>query len=341
MTQGPYRVDGRMARVWVSDAMAGLADRARRDLLASLRERTRCTVWNLTRRPRPDELRAALADQDAILCVLTDRIDAAAIEAGRSLRMISSVSVGVDHIDLEAATRRGIAVANTPGVLVETTAELTLGLLLSVTRRVVEADADVRGGRWTPEARWQISGYLGKDLAGSTLGLVGLGAIGQAVAARARAFGLRILGWSRSGREVSGVERASLAEVLAESDFVSLHLASTPETRQVIDASAFKQMKSGAILINTARGDLVDEEALVEALSSGHLSGAGLDVFAQEPIAPSHPLLSMPSVVLTPHIGSATAGTRLRMVELAVANLEAGLAGRPPLHCVNPEALAR
>ena len=341
MTQGPYRLDGRTARVWVSDAMEGLARRIGRDPLDRLRSLTDCTVWNSTRRPDPAELRAALADRDALLCVLTDQIDDGVMERAQGLRVISSISVGVDHIDLDAATKRGIIVTNTPGVLVETTAELAIALLLAVSRRVVEADADVRRGQWTPEARWQIDGYLGRDLAGATLGLVGLGAIGQAVAARAQAFGLRVLGWSRSGRTVPGVEHASLDRVLADSDFVSLHLASTPETRGLIDASALQAMKPGSVLINTARGDLVDESALVDALATGHLSGAGLDVFAQEPLPQGHPLLSLPSVVLTPHIGSATEGTRIRMVELAVANLEAALSGRNPIHCANPEVLSR
>ena len=341
MTQGPYRVDGRTARVWVSDAMEGLARRLGRDPLERLRSMTDCTVWNSIRRPDAEELRAALVDQDALLCVLTDQIDAAVMEKAQGLRVISSISVGVDHIDLDAATQRGIIVTNTPGVLVDTTAELAIALLLAVSRRVVEADADVRRGQWTPEARWQIDGYLGRDLAGATLGLVGLGAIGQAVAARARAFGLRVLGWSRSARKVPGVERASLDRVLAESDFVSLHLASTPETRGLIDASALQAMKPGSVLINTARGDLVDESALMDALAAGHLSGAGLDVFAQEPLPPGHPLFSLPSVVLTPHIGSATEGTRIRMVDLAVANLEVALSGQNPVHCANPDVLSR
>ncbi|MAJ60575.1 MAG: D-glycerate dehydrogenase [bacterium TMED88] len=321
--------------------MAGLARRLGRDPLQRLRSITDCSVWDSTRRPDREALRAALVGQDALLCVLTDQIDAAVMETARGLRVISSISVGVDHIDLDAATQRGIIVTNTPGVLVETTAELAIALLLTVTRRVVEADADVRRGHWTPEARWQIDGYLGKDLAGSTLGLVGLGAIGQAVAARAQAFGLRVLGWSRSGRKVPGVERVSLDRVLAEADFVSLHLASTDETRGLMDASALQSMKPGAILINTARGDLVDELALVDALSAGHLSGAGLDVFAQEPLSQGHPLLTLPSVVLTPHIGSATEGTRIRMVDLAVANLEAALSGQNPLHCANPDVFSR
>ena len=341
MTQGPYRVDGRTARVWVSDAMEGLARRIGRDPLERLRSRTDCSVWNSTRRPESEELRAALVGQDALLCVLTDQIGDGVMEGAQGLRVISSISVGVDHIDLDAATKRGIIVTNTPGVLVETTAELAIALLLAVSRRVVEADADVRRGQWTPEARWQIDGYLGRDLAGATLGLVGLGAIGQAVAARAQAFGLRVLGWSRSGRTVPGVEHASLDRVLADSDFVSLHLASTPETRGLIDASALQAMKPGSVLINTARGDLVVESALLDALATGHLSGAGLDVFAQEPLPQGHPLLSLPSVVLTPHIGSATEGTRIRMVELAVANLEAALSGRNPIHCANPEVLSR
>lgn len=337
MTERLQGLSKQAVRVLVTDPMDGLVERIGRDPLAPLRSRAEVIVLKNTHSEDLQGLKAALSDSVALLCVLTDRIDAALISTARRLQIISSVSVGVDHIDLAAASAQGIPVTNTPGVLVETTAELTLALLLSVTRRVAEGDRAIRAGGWTQANRWQIDGYLGRDLSGSTLGILGLGPIGRAVAARARAFGLNILGWSRSDREVPGVVRASLEQVLADSDFLSLHVASTPETRHLIDAVALRQMKPGAILINTARGDVVDELALVEALQSGRVAGAGLDVFAQEPLPVDHPLLEMSSVVLTPHVGSATAATRMRMVDLAVANVTAVLDGGRPLNCVNPQ----
>jgi glyoxylate reductase len=326
-------------RVFVTHDMRGLTERAGRDPLAPLRARAACTVWSDARRPDARALRAGLRGHAALVCLLTDRIDASVIEAADVLRVISTVSVGFDHIDLAAASARGIAVGNTPGVLTETTAELALALLLATTRRVAEADADVRAGRWTRERRWELDGYLGRDLAGATLGIVGLGAVGRAVAARAAAFGMRIVGWSRSDRAVPGVERVPFDTLLAESDFVSLHVASTPETRGLIDASALARMKPGAVLVNTARGDVASESDLVAALASGHLGGAGLDVFADEPIGADHPLTRFQNVVLTPHVGSASVVTRLRMADLAVANVLAVLDGGLPVHCANREAL--
>jgi len=327
-------------RVFVTHDMRGLTERAGRDPLAPLRARADCTVWDSAQRPDAESLRRGLRDQDALICLLTDRIDASVIAAAPALRVISSVSVGVDHVDLAAASARGIPVANTPGVLTDTTAELAMALLLAAARRVAEADADVRAGRWTPDRRWALDGYLGRDLSGATLGVVGLGAVGCGVARRAAAFGMRILGWSRSDRSVPSVERVPLDRLLAEADFVTLHVASTPETRGLIDARALSRMKPGAVLVNTARGDIVDESALVAALTTGRLAAAGLDVFAAEPISGEHPLARLRNVVLTPHIGSASVATRLRMADLAVANVIAVLDGGPLLHCANRAELA-
>lgn len=282
-----------------------------------------------------------MADCEGLLCLLTDRVDAELIAAAPALRVISSCSVGVNHIDLDAATRRRLPVGYTPGVLVETTADLAFALLLAAARRVVEADRFVREGQWTPERSWEPDMLLGRDLHGATLGLVGLGSIGQAVARRARGFGMRVLGWTRSGRPVEGVEAAPLDRVLSESDFVSLHVAATAETRHLIDAAALARMTRGAILVNTARGEIVDEAALASALADGHLAGAALDVFEREPLSPDSPLLGLPNVVLAPHIGSASIATRSRMADLAVDNLLAGLEGRPLAHCANAGALAR
>ena len=243
-------------------------------------------------------------------------------------------------MDLEAATRRGIPVGYTPGVLAETTADLTFALLLAAARRIVEADGFVREGRWTWEHRWDPDGFLGRDVYGATLGVIGLGAIGRAVAARARGFGMRVLGWSRTPRELEGVESVALSELLAAAQFVTVHVALTPETRGLLDAAALARMREDAILVNTARGGIVDEAALVAALRGGRLAAAALDVFAREPLDPASPLLDAPNLVLTPHIGSASVATRSRMAELAVENLVAGLEGRAMPRCANPDFAA-
>ena len=324
-------------RVLVTDSMRGLTASAGVDPLAPVRAVAECTVWESAHRPTKEDLVQAVKGHDGLLCLLTDTVDRDVIEAGAGLRVISSVSVGVDHIDLAAASARGIPVGHTPGVLTETTADLALALMLAVGRRLIEADSDLRAGGW--KNRWELDGFLGRDLHGATLGLIGLGGVGVAVARRAAAFGMRILGWSRSARTLAGVERVELEELLAESDFLSIHLASTEETRGLIDASAFARMKPGAILVNTSRGDVVDEAALIAALESGHLGGAGLDVFDTEPIAADHPLMARKDVVLTPHIASASIATRLRMAERAVENLLDGLEGRSLPHCANANQL--
>jgi glyoxylate reductase len=220
-------------------------------------------------------------------------------------------------------------------VLTETTADLAFGLLLAAGRRIPEGDRFVRAGQWIPERRWEPDMLLGPDLHGATLGVIGLGAIGRAVSRRALGFGMRVLGWNRSARIVEGVEPVGLDELLAHSDFVSVHVAYSPSTRGLLDREAIGRMKSGAVLVNTARGGIVDEQALVEALHAGSLAAAALDVFAEEPLPPESPLLQAPRLVLTPHIGSASVATRARMAELAVENLIAGLEGRRLPHCAN------
>jgi len=314
-------------RVFVSGDLPGRSEDGR-DVLGPLRDISDCRVWSHARIPSPSELREESSGCAGILCLLTDSIDRALIDAIPTLRVISSCSVGVDHIDLAAATERGIRVGNTPGVLTDATADLTLGLLLAVARRLPEADRFVRAGEWSPERRWDPQMLLGSDLAGATLGIVGLGAIGCAVARRASGFGLRLIGWTRSGREVEGIESRSLDEVLAESDFLSIHVALADTTRNLIDAAAIAKMKPGAILVNTARGGIVDEAALAAAIDRGALAGAALDVFGEEPLEAESPLRNLPGVVFAPHIGSATYRTRERMARLAVANLIAGLQGR-------------
>lgn len=297
-------------------------------------------LWEGAGAPEPEELARGAGKAEGLLCTLADPIDARLLKGCSHLRVISSCSVGVDHVALEEATRRGIPVGHTPGVLAETTADLAFGLLLAAARRLVEADRWVREGRWTWEQRWDPEGFVGQDVHGATLGVVGLGAIGRAVAERARGFGMRVLGWSHSGRSVAGVEAVSLEELLESADFVSVHVALAPETRGLLDRAALARMRQGAILVNSARGGIVDEAALAEGLRSGRIAAAALDVYEREPLDPKSPLLEAPHLTLTPHIGSASVATRVRMADLAVDNLLAGLSGRPMPHCANPEAEA-
>jgi glyoxylate reductase len=251
------------------------------------------------------------------------------------------MSVGVDHVDVAALTARGIPLGNTPGVLVDTTADLSMALMLAAARRIPEADQYVRNGQWSAQQPWHPLLFAGKDVSGATLGIVGLGQIGQAVARRAAGFGMRILGWTRSARIVAGVETVSLDELLAQADFVSINVALTDATRNLIDAAAIARMKPGAVLVNTARGGIVDEDALAAALGSGALYAAGIDVFAREPVPLDNPLLALPNVVVAPHIGSASVQTRARMAGLAADNMLAALRGQPMPHCVNPEVYSR
>jgi len=285
------------------------------------------------------ELKRRLAGCEALVCQLVDPIDAAVLDAAPDLRVVANVAVGYDNIDVAAATGRGIVVTNTPGVLTDATADLTMALLLAAGRRIVEADRFVRAGRWQ---RWEIDLLCGADLNGATLGIVGMGRIGRAVARRAAAFGLRIVFWNRSDIDVGDLpfdaRQAELDALLADSDFVSLHVALTAETRHLLGADAFARMKDTAILVNTARGDVVDQEALVAALREGAIGSAALDVFADEPRVPQD-LLDMERVVLAPHIGSASIGTRTRMCRMAGADAAAVLRGERPRHPVNPEVL--
>lgn len=317
-------------RVYVTRQLPGNA-------LARLAAHSDLRLWDGTGSPPADTLRAELADCDGLLCLLTDTIDTKLLEAAPKLRVVSSMSVGVDHVDVAALSARGIPLGHTPGVLVDATADLTFALLMAAARRLPEARQFLADGQWTWARRWEPGLLLGRDLNGATLGLIGLGAIGQAVARRAQGFGLRVIGWTPSGRAVPGVESADFDTVVAQSDFLSLHLALSDTSRHLIHADVLAAMKPDAMLINTARGPLVDEAALIDALRRGVIGGAALDVFDAEPIGADHPLLTLPNVVAAPHIGSATLGTRSRMADLAVDNLLAGLRGEPLPHCVNPE----
>lgn len=286
----------------------------------------------------PERLsRDELAACHGLICLLTDTIDLPLLDTMPNLQFVSSVSVGVDHINVEALTRRRIPLGNTPGVLVDSTADTAFALLLAAARRVAEGDRFIREGSWTPETRWSPDFFLGKDVSGATLGIIGLGAIGQAMARRAAGFDMKVIGWTPSGRNVPGVENVSLEALLSRSDFVSVHLALATQTHNLLDAAKIATMKPGAILVNTARGGIVDERALAAALNSGHLYAAGLDVFEREPVAIDNPLLQHPRVVVVPHIGSATTLTRAKMVDIAVSNAMAALEEQPMPHCVNPE----
>lgn len=263
--------------------------------------------------------------------MLTDPIDAAVLDAaGPTLKVISQMAVGFDNIDINAAERRGIAVGNTPGVLTEATADIAMALMLALGRRIVEGMAYIRAGQWKT---WEPQTLLGIDLPGATLGVVGFGRIGRAFAKRAAAFDMHILAYSPSltdrDARALGVERADLDDLLRRSDVVSLHTALNPQTRHLLNRERLALMKPSAILVNTARGAVVDQPALYDALVAGTIAGAALDVTDPEPLPADHPLLSLPNVVIAPHIGSATIGTRRRMALMAADNLIAGVTGQP------------
>jgi glyoxylate reductase len=310
--------------------------------LERLRAEATVTVWKHETPPSEKELRAALVNADAVLSMLTEKIDATAIAHAPRLQVISNLAVGVDNIDLEAATRAGIAVGHTPGVLTDATADLAFGLLMATARRIAEGDRYVRAGRWRT---WGPMTMLGRDIHGATLGIIGWGAIGQAMTRRAGGFGMRVLYMGHRARKRAGerariehpAERVTLPRLLAESDFVSLHVPLTPGTRHMIGAREFALMKPGAILINTARGAVVDQNAMVRALKSRVLGGAGLDVTDPEPVARHDALLKLRNVVITPHIGSASIVTRARMAAMAVDNILEVFAGRRPRWCANPQ----
>lgn len=300
-------------------------------------------VWPERQPPPYDLLRAKAASVDGLLCLLTDSIDQSLITASPGLKVISQMAVGYDNIDVAAATARQIPVGHTPGVLTDATADLTWALLMAAARRVVEADRLTRQGAWTT---WEPDWLLGPDVAGATLGIVGLGRIGQAVARRAQGFGMRIL-YTNRDRVEPAIEQALKAEfmpfdqLLQSSDFVTIHTPLTSETHHLFSDRAFEQMKSTAILINTARGPIVDQAALVQALQRQTIAAAALDVTDPEPIPLESPLLTLDNLLITPHIGSASHPAREKMATMAIANLIAGLQNQPLPYCVNPEVYHR
>jgi glyoxylate reductase len=301
-----------MAAVFVTRRLPGSA----LDRLAAEHD---VEVWREPLPPPRDVMEDRVPELDGLLSLLTDPVDADLIALAPGLRAISNYAVGVDNVDLDAATERGIPVGNTPGVLTESTADLTLALMLGIGRRLVEGDAYVRRGEWRT---WATDLLLGRDLHEATVGVIGFGRIGRAVARRLEGFGCEILHTSRS----AGI---ALDELLERSDVVTVHCPLTPETRGLISHDALERMKPTAYLVNTARGPIVDTGALAGALRSGAIAGAALDVTDPEPLPGDHPLLDVPNLLVLPHLGSATHATRERMADMAVDNLLAGLAGRP------------
>ena len=324
-----------MPRVFVTRDLPG-------DGLERLARVAEVDVWPDIDPPSSQQLLDGVAGCDGLLTLITDRVGTALLDANPQLRIVSNMGVGYDHIDAIAATERGVLVTNTPGVLTEATADMAFALILGFARRLVEGERIVRDGSWPA---WRPTFLLGKDVAGATLGIVGLGAIGLAVARRARGFGMRVLYASRTRKPDAeaelGLERRGLDGLLAESDWVSLHAALTPETRGLIGARELTLMKPDAVLVNTARGGVVDEDALGQALQQHRIGGAALDVYAAEPLPLESPLLALDNVLLAPHLGSATVQTRTAMAGLACDNLIAFFEGRRPPACVNPEVLGR
>ncbi len=306
-----------MARCFVTRELPGPA-------LDRLRAAHEVTVSTEDRAVTDAELAAGAADAEGLLSMLTDRIDAPFLDGCPELRAIANYAVGYDNIDVAAARERGIRVGNTPDVLTGATADLTLALLLAIARGLPDAADSVRLGEWQA---WAPTGYLGHEVHGATLGIIGMGRIGRAVAQRAAGFEMEILHTGPGG--------VPLLQLLARSDFVSLHCPLTPETRHLIDAAALAEMRPTAFLINTSRGPIVDQTALRHALIEGQIAGAALDVTDPEPLPPYDPLFKAPNLLVVPHIGSATHATREAMASAAVDNLLAGLAGEPMPHEVS------
>ncbi len=302
--------------------------------LARLQQATDAVVWPDRMPPSRAELLAAVSGCAGIVSLLSDTIDAEVFDAaGPQLKVVSNYAVGVNNIDLAEARRRGIAVGNTPDVLTDATADIAVALLLAAARHLQPAADEVRQGAWRT---WEPTGWLGQDLTGRTLGIVGMGRIGAAVARRlAGGWGMRVLYTARSEKQLDGLadaRRVTLEQLLQESDFVSLHTALTEETRGMISHKQLALMKPTAVLVNTARGAVIDQDALVQGLKQGRPWAAGLDVTEPEPLPPEHPLVGLANCMILPHIGSATVATRDAMAEICVDNLLAGLAGQP-LRC--------
>ncbi len=309
------------------------------EAIALLEEAGEVEVWQGDDPPLYNELRNSLRDVHGLFSLLTERIDAPLLEAAPRLRVVSNMAAGYDNVDVAAATERGVYVGNTPGVLTETTADLAFALLAAWVRRIPEAQRYARDGRWK---HWGPMTLLGADLHGATLGIVGLGRIGEAMARRAAGFGMRILYHSRTRKPALegdlGVDwRDSLDGLLREADFVSLHVPLLRETTRLIGESELRAMRPSAVLVNTTRGEVVDQAELTRALTDGSIAGAALDVTDPEPMSPDDPLLAMDNVIVTPHVASASHATRLKMAMMAAQNVVDVFQGRPPTNWVNPD----
>jgi len=307
-----------------------------------IKERFDAEVWPEYGPPPKTEIIRKARDVDALVTLLSDKIDAEVFDAAPKLKIVAQMAVGFDNIDVAEATRRGIYVTNTPGVLTETTADFAWALLMAIARRVVEADRYVRSGQW--KVSWHPSMLLGRDVYGATLGIVGAGRIGTAVARRAKGFNMKILYYDvvpmppEIEKELDA-KRVDLDTLLRESDFVSIHVPLIKETYHLINEEKLKLMKKTAYLINNSRGPVVDEKALYKALKEGWIAGAALDVFEQEPTPLDNPLLKLDNVVVAPHISSASYETRSRMAEMVAENLIAFFEGKTPPNLVNPDVV--
>ena len=311
--------------------------------LAIVKAAADVSAWEREDVPPPrDVLQREAADADGLLSLLTDPVDAALMDAAPRLKVVSNFAVGYDNIDVPAATARGIVVTNTPEVLTETVADFAFCLMVAAARRLVEADAYTRAGRWKT---WEPLLLAGQDVYGTTLGLIGLGRIGSAVARRAKGFGMQVLYFDVVRREdleaAQGIEFRGMDDVLRTSDFISVHVPLSAQTRHLISGPQFALMKPTAVFVNTSRGPVVDQAALAEALRMRTIYAAGIDVFEREPIDPDDPLLKLDNVTVAPHIASASVPTRVKMATLAAENLVAVLEGRRPPNPVNPDVLAK
>jgi len=309
-----------MARVFVTRKLPGTA-------VDRLKAEHEVEVWPERLPPRPGDLRARMPDIEGLLSILTDKIHDELLDAAPNLRAISNYAVGVDNIDVEAVTKRGIPIGNTPDVLTEATADLAVALMLAIARRLSEGEALVHRGDWLT---WEPTLLLGRDLHDSTVGIVGMGRIGRAVQRRVEGFGARVVYTDVSGGVL-------LEQLLEQSDFVTIHSPLTEQTHGLINDETLAMMKPTAYLVNTARGPIVDTKALIRALNAGEIAGAALDVTDPEPLTGDHVLLSAPNLLVVPHIGSATHATREAMADMAVDNLLAALRGERMRHCVNPQ----
>jgi len=309
--------------------------------LKIIKKRFNVEVWPEYGPPPKEVIIDKVRDVDALVSLLSDRIDVEVFGAAPKLKIVAQMAVGFDNIDLKEATKRGVCITNTPEVLTETTADFAWALLMSIARRVVEADRYVRGRRW--KVGWHPSMLLGRDVHGATIGIVGAGRIGSAVARRAKGFNMKILYCGRKSRpeleKILGAKHVDLDMLLKQSDFVSIHVSLTKQTYHMIDKEKLRLMKKTAYLVNNSRGAVIDEKALCQALKEGWIAGAALDVFEQEPTPVTNPLLKLDNVVLAPHISSSSHGTRSKMAKMVAENLIAFFERRIPPNLVNREVL--